>query len=251
MAAVPEVSYVYGIVSAGVRLAADTRGVGEPAAEVRLIRHENVAALVSSMDADRPLGLPDDLRAHFTVLNETAERMAVLPLRFGAVMADSETVVDELLAPHHDDFVASLDELDGYEQYLVKGRYPEDRALQEVLENNPEASRLCAEINDLGPDASHDQRVALGELVHACLETLRDSDTQVLLETLGAWTAAVELRDAASEQDAFQVAVLVTPDNAEKLEHAVSGLAREWRDRLAVRLIGPMAPYDFVIAPDA
>jgi hypothetical protein len=31
------------------------------------------------------------------------------------------------------------------------------------------------------------------------------------------------------------------------LERAVSELAKEWEGRVDVRLLGPMAPYDFVV----
>jgi len=247
---VSEVIYVYGIVPKQIRLPSDALGVGEPPAKVRLIQHGDVAALTSVMDAERSLGLPQDLRAHFTLLNDTAALGPVLPMRFGAVMPDERTVVDKLLALHHDEFVESLDELDGYGQYLVKGRYPQDDILREIIANNPEAARLCEEINRLPTDAAHDQRVALGELIHVCLETLRDQDTKLLLKTVSPWAAAVEVRDAASEQDSFQIAVLVTSEKGADFERSICKIAPEWRGRLGLQLIGPMAPYDFVLAPD-
>jgi hypothetical protein len=36
-----------------------------------------------------------------------------------------------------------------------------------------------------------------------------------------------------------------TPE--EELENAVSQLARDWHGRITVRVLGPMAPYDFAI----
>ncbi|MFD0558469.1 gas vesicle protein GvpL/GvpF [Stackebrandtia endophytica] len=245
-----DVVYVYGIVPDQGRLPDDTAGVGEPPATVSLIRHGAVSAVTSVMDADRPLGLPEDLRAHFTVLNDTAELGPVLPLRFGAVLPDEQTVVDKLLAPHHDAFVESLDELDGYGQYLVKGRYTQDDILREIIADNPEAARLCEEINRLPADETHDQRVALGELTHVCLEALRDQDTKLLLTTVDPWIAAAELRDAGTEQHAFHIALLATSENGVNLERAITEIADEWQGRVGLQLIGPMAPYDFVLAPD-
>jgi len=100
--------YVYGIVPQDVEATADARGVGDPPARVEVVRHEDIAALVSAIDVTKPLGRPEDLMAHQQLLDASSADAPVLPIRFGAVMADAEAVVNELLAPHHDEFAAAL-----------------------------------------------------------------------------------------------------------------------------------------------
>ena len=47
------------------------------------------------------------LRLHWRVLEEAAAPTTVLPVRFGTVMADDAAVVDDLLAPRHDELVCA------------------------------------------------------------------------------------------------------------------------------------------------
>lgn len=53
--------YVYGIVPADVETEEDAVGVCD--GPVRLVRHGDIAALVSDISVDRPLGKPVDLQA--------------------------------------------------------------------------------------------------------------------------------------------------------------------------------------------
>ncbi|MEW1847484.1 GvpL/GvpF family gas vesicle protein, partial [Nonomuraea angiospora] len=133
-------TYVYGIVPEDVQVSDDARGVAT--APVRLVRHGEIAALVSEVALERPLGTPDDLVAHQQLLDATAAEVPVLPLRFGAVLTNRQAVVDELLGPYHDEFLAALDELEGRAEFVVKGRYDERAVLMEVLNENVEAAQL-------------------------------------------------------------------------------------------------------------
>src|SRR5437879_5718571 len=92
--------YVYGVVPADVELGADLTGVGEDGGRVSLVRRGDVAALVSEVDVDRPLGRPEDLVAHERILDAVAAGAPVLPFRFGAVMTGTGEVGDELLDAH-------------------------------------------------------------------------------------------------------------------------------------------------------
>ena len=96
--------YVYGVVPADVEVQRNAKGVGDPPAKVDVIREGDIAALVSTVRYDDPLGRPEDLQAHAQLLDGTARVAPVLPLRFGAVMTDAESVADELLRDHHDEF---------------------------------------------------------------------------------------------------------------------------------------------------
>ncbi len=47
-------TYIYGLVPADVEVSEDVLGVGDPPGEVRLVRHGEIAALVSEVAAGRP-----------------------------------------------------------------------------------------------------------------------------------------------------------------------------------------------------
>ena len=90
--------YVYGILRGDIELEPGGTGVGDPPGEIRVVRHGGLAALVSDVDLDRPLGRPEDLMTHEELLDSSAAEVPVLPLRFGSVAASDEVVAAELLA---------------------------------------------------------------------------------------------------------------------------------------------------------
>jgi Gas vesicle synthesis protein GvpL/GvpF len=252
-AAAPERGcYVYGIVFQDVEPTDDASGVGDPPARVETVRHDGIAALVSEIDLTKPLGEPEDLMAHQELLDASAAEVAVLPLRFGAVLTSKEAVVEELLAPHCEEFTTALRELEGCSQYVVKGRYVEQAVLPEILSENPEAAELADEISKApDDDATRDVRIQLGEIISNAIAAKREADTRELGRILEPLCVASSVREPTHEQDAVHVALLVERSKQDDLEEAVADLARDWEQRVTVRLLGPMAPYDFTGAPPA
>ena len=243
--------YVYGIVPGDVETDPDARGVGDPPARVTVVMHDGIAALVSEINLNAPLGGPEDLLAHERLLDAAAAATPVLPLRFGAVVTNRDAVVDELLAPHRDEFSAALDQLEGHAEYVVKGRYEERAAVTEALSGNAEADRLRAEIREQPEDATRPQRIQLGEIVGQAVAARREADTGEIVEALTPHCASVVVREPTHELDAVHVAVLVENAKREELDRVVDEFADRWKDRVDFRLLGPLAPYDFVAPPAA
>ncbi|MEV4014676.1 GvpL/GvpF family gas vesicle protein [Nonomuraea angiospora] len=241
-------AYVYGIVPEDVQVSDEARGVGTPPAPVRLVRHGKLGALVSEVAIDRPLGTPDDLVAHQQLLDATAAEVPVLPLRFGAVLTNREAVVDELLAPHHDEFVAALDELEGRAEFVVKGRYDERAVLMEVLNENVEAAQLRDEIRGKPEAATREARIRLGEVINQAISAKREADTQAVLDRLTPLSVFTVVRDPSHERDAVHLALLIENDRQGELEEAVEEYSRLWAGRIELDLRGPLAPYDFVVS---
>jgi hypothetical protein len=238
--------YVYGIMPADIELTGDADGVGDPPGELRIVRSDDLAALVSDVDLTKPLGSPEDLQAHKQILDDTAADVPVLPLRFGAVLESEEAVTEELLKPHHDEFAAALDELDGRVQLVVRGRYEEDVILNEILTENPEAARMAEEIRGSDPDATRDVRIRLGEMISEAISAKRAEDIAELDDAMADMFVASVVRDPTHERDAVHVAFLVEADREDEFVQAVEELAKEWDGRIALRVLGPMAAYDFV-----
>ncbi|GAB3841758.1 GvpL/GvpF family gas vesicle protein [Dactylosporangium cerinum] len=238
--------YVYGIVPEDVETDPEAHGVGGESATVTVVRHGRIAALVTELDLDRPLGTPDDLLGHERLLDATAAVVPVLPARFGAVLADRQATVDELLAPNHDWFAAALRELEGKAEYVVRARYVEGAVLREVIESDPALERLRARIRDKPEETTRSERIALGEAINTAIDARRQADGGRVAQAIEPSAAGVIVRDAAGELDAANVAVLAETSREPELVQVVEGLARDWAGRVEVRLLGPLAPYDFV-----
>jgi hypothetical protein len=240
--------YVYGIIPGDVELKAAAQGVGEPPSEVRLLRHQDLAALVSDVDVDQQerLGRPEDLMAHEELLDSCSTDVPVLPLRFGSIVTDDDAVTGELLAEHYDEFKDALEELEGRAEYVIKGRYAEDVILREVLAENDEAVRLSEQIRDTGEDATRDIRIRLGEILSSAIADKRERDTAVVTDAMKGHAAATVVREPTHELDAVYAAFLVKTGEAAEVEKAMEKLARDWDGRVELRLLGPLAAYDFV-----
>lgn len=237
--------YVYGVLPADVELTPAAKGIGDR--DVGLVRRGQVAALVSEVDLDAAIGRPEDLTAHERLLDGAAAEVPVLPLRFGAVLADEQAVAEELLEANHDQFVVALNDLEGRVEYLVKIRYEERPVLTEILRENPEAARLRERIRGEPEERTREARMRLGELIDEGISTRRSMDTRRVVETLSPFSVAHNEREPTHREDAANVAFLVETAQRARFEKAVEEIAQDWRDRANVRLLGPLAPYDFVV----
>jgi ribosomal protein L14 len=242
--------YVYGILPGDVELTSAMTGVGDPPGEVRVVRSGDLAALVSEVDLSRAVGSPEDLAAHKEILDASAAGAPVLPMRFGAVVADEDAVAAELLDEHHDEFARALADLEGQAQYLVKGRYVEPAILHEVLSENRDAARLTDEIRGVSGDATREARIQLGEIINDAVIRKRENDTRALGEAMASHCEASLVRDPTHELDAVHVAFLVRVDQEKQIEQAVRDLGEQWDGRVELRLLGPMAAYDFIAATE-
>lgn len=237
--------YVYGLVNVETDLPADLKGVG-PSGRVRKIAHGQVAAIVSEIPGDRPLGTRDDLIAHEMVLDAVAASAAVIPLRFPAVMEEEGYVVGELLAAHQDDFLAVLADLEERVQFTLKGGYEQDAVLREVLEGDPKIRALLEDVRVVPEDASYRERVQLGEMVVRALEEMRSEDAALILARLEPKAVATVTSPPSRPEEVVNAAFLVDRERVQEFEAAVEEVGREYDGRVRLKLLGPLAPYDFV-----
>jgi hypothetical protein len=211
--------YVFGIVPSGAPV--PTPDETGPAAGLQLISCGEIAALVGRLPADVVrAGTP------------------VLPMRFGAVVADEEAVVSELLEPNRDEFTEALSALRGRVQYTVRVGYEEEPVLREVLAAHPEIRQLHGRPDDAA-------RMRLGELVVRALEQRRPAEASAILtEFVG--TADVRVREVTAPDEVLDVAFLVDAEQGAEFERHVEEVAARHAGRLRFRLVGPTAAYDFV-----
>lgn len=228
----PEV-HVFGVVHA------DTAGAP---AGARLIGHRELAALVSEAAGATPSAV---LREHWRILEEAAATTTVLPLRFGTVMPGDREVVDQLLAPAHDELVARLQELAGKVQLTVKAFYEQEALMRGVVETSPPVARLRERVRGLPEAAAYYERIRLGELVAAEVEKARERDAVLMLERLEPLACASSREPISHPEAAMSAAFLVERERVDAFSEAVARLAEEVAGRIRLRYVGPLPPYSF------
>lgn len=240
-----EARYVYGVVRAGTPVPTDLPA-GIAGAGVGLVTHGEVAAVVSTVDPDEPTARRADLVAHSGVLDGLAEHGPVLPVRFGSVLEDEAAVVRDLLAAEHDRLRAMLEDLAGHVQLSVRASYEEELVLAEVVAEHPDVAALRERTRDLPEDASYGDRIRLGELVSAAMESKREADGGALLAAVLPHCAGHRTRDGAGLAHLLEGSFLVHQDRRQAFEAALEGVAEGLHPRARVQLLGPLAPYDYV-----
>lgn len=235
-------TYVYGITAGShPALPKDTGGVGDPPRPVRLLKQGELAALVS----DAPEGLRPkrkELLAHSDVLAEAGEGGCVLPMRFGSVAPDDDTVAG-VLAERAEHYKERLTALDGKVEYNVKASHAEEAVLHRVLAGNPEL-RAMTEANRQAGGGSYEQRLQLGEMVAAAVKAQEAEDATDVQHTLQPAADAVSVGPDSSGW-LVNVSFLVDRDGAETFLTAVEQL-RSGHPHLELRVNGPLPPYSFV-----
>ncbi len=237
--------YVYGVVLAvDGRVPAGLSGIdGVP---VQTLVQGDVAAVVTEIVLERPAGRRADVVAHSAVLDTLATSGSVVPVQFGSVMPDGVSVIEDLLAPGEQQFVDLLEQLWGRVQFNLRATYHEAAVLAEVVAVDPEIADLRARTRDLPEESAYGERVRLGELVARAMEVKRADDAGVLLDALVPHVVAYEMRGGAGIDHLLDVALLVEAERTEELENHLEGLAEAVHERVRLRLVGPVAPYDFV-----
>ncbi|MEV7140158.1 GvpL/GvpF family gas vesicle protein [Streptomyces tauricus] len=233
--------YMYAIIRAAGPLPADARGVGSPAAPLRLIRRRRVAAVVS----EAPPALRArrrDLLAHQELLLRLSEQGPVLPMRFGMIAADEETVLARL-AVQEAEHLAALEHLSDGVEINVKA-LPAQHALARLVAEDKQVRRLRDEVRRRpGYEAS----LRLGQAVAAALESRAAEAGRRALGELAprarAVTSGPEVQGCV-----LNTSFLVGRGDSEAFRKAAERFAHTHRDRVELRLSGPLPCYSFVAA---
>ena len=237
--------YVYGVLAAADAASLTTTGVeGSP---VRAVQSGDIAALVSDV-AGGALAAAREVRAHWRVLEAVSAQTTVLPVRFGTVMEDDDAVCEQLLAPGAERLTALLQELDGRVQLTVRGTYAEDALLRDVVAGSPAIATLRERVRGVSEQAGYYERIRLGEMVAGEVQRRREADTAHALERLSPLAVAAREEPSGGPDAAFHFAFLVERERIDAFSGAVGDLMEELGDRVAVRYVGPLAPYSFADA---
>jgi hypothetical protein len=236
--------YVYGIVPAGAE-PPPGEGVGDPPGALRTVVEGHLAALVSPLAPDARTGTRGDLAAHDRVLGEALARTTVVPMRFGIVMDDEETVVEALLRRHEPELTELLSALEGHVQMTLRGYYLDDVLVREVVRADPAIARAHARLRGQPEVRTQGERIAIGQAVAAAAARRREADEHALLERVAPVVAEVRAEEPANERVAVNLQLLVHRDRRAELDALVGKISEEQSERMAFRYVGPIPPYSF------
>jgi Gas vesicle synthesis protein GvpL/GvpF len=238
--------YVYGVIPADAELGDLSRG-DRRTPEVQILEDGDLAAIVSMAGGDDEASVRDSVMAHARVLEAAVESAPVVPMRFGMVFPDEDTVRAELLEARHDQLARWVQALEGHVQVTLKVLYHEDALLRDIVAGNRKIARLRDATRGRDDDpAAYNDRVKLGELVNSAIEQQRQRDGAEILERLEPLAARSASEPPEKEYMALNAPFLIERQRLPEFEETLEQVAQERADRMTFRLLGPMPAYHFV-----
>ena len=236
-------SYVYCVTRASHPLPLHGAvGVGEHAPAFRLVREQDLVAVVS----DAPAHLRAkrrDLVKHDAVIGRVYAAGTVLPMRFGMIAPDDEAVRMELRsgARRYDEL---LSRINGHVELNVKGVHAEEALLRDVLLQNDGLRAQKHALRAAG-GGCHQDKVAFGEQVAAAVAERSARDAGQVIARLQPHAARVR-RGPPVDGCFVNVSFLVASGARPDFDGALSRLRGELPGYASVELYGPLPPYSFV-----
>lgn len=233
--------YAYGVIRGGQPLPEGCRGVGAAPSPVRLLRRGRLAAVVS----DAPENLRArrrDLMAHQELLSALAARGPLIPMRFGMVSPDEETLMREI-AGSEPETAAHLERLAGRCEMNVKASVVED-GLASLVREDANVRRLREQVRT---KPGYEANLRLGEAVSAGLTRRAALAAEEAVRTLA--PMSVDRTDGAEAADCVRsTSFLVDQDQLDAFRAAVEDLAARHSLQAELRLTGPLPCYSFAAA---
>ncbi|MFF7340489.1 GvpL/GvpF family gas vesicle protein [Streptomyces sp. NPDC008163] len=233
--------YVYAITRAGTVLPPGQGGVGGPPARLRTVRRGRLAAVVSDAPPDLR-ARRRDLLAHQDLLLRLMDEGPVLPMRFGMVAPDLDTVERQLAAGEHG-HVAALKRLAGCHEINVKALAAEGALADVVAEDGTVRTLREAARRRPGYEAS----LRLGEAVAAALARRAGEAGRRVLRELTPRARAVAAGPEV-QGCALNVSFLVEREAGDAFLAEARRFAAGNRGHVELRLAGPLPCYSFVSA---
>jgi hypothetical protein len=235
--------YVYGVVR-GDGTAPAVEGIA--GAPLELVGAGEVAALTSVAPGEYLEAGREDLLAHSRVLEATLEHGTVLPMRFGVVVPDDQTLRDRLLEGHREELLAQLAEMEGKVEFALKGLYEEEAILRELVTQDREIGYLRNEIAGKSEAATYYERIRLGELIAAAFAARQEEDSAKFAEELRPHAVAVRVGEPVHERMAVNASFLVERKGLAKFDRAVDAIGKREAGLIRFRVTGPLPPHSFV-----
>lgn len=234
--------YVYGIMRARDAASAVDKAKGRP---LDAIDHDGLSALVAEVPDSELRMRRDNIVGHADVLQSAFESGPVLPVRFGTVVNDAETLKRDVLVPQAELLEGRLATLEGKAEMQVKAIYAEEPLLRSVLERDPALARSVQRTQGLPAAATHFERIRIGEAVAGAVQSRGAADAEVLLRVLTPFAVAHVVSRPNHERSVLNAAFLVETSRLEDFDQAVEAVSVQRAPEIEFKLIGPLPPYSF------
>lgn len=235
--------YLYGILPEPISENLELEGLDKQPVHTHQV--DQVVFLYSQAQQARYLASRKNLLGHERVLEQMMEMgyRNVLPLRFGLVIEDWETVRQQLITPYSQNLVQLFKKLTGHREVGVKVFWDMNAELEMLMQEN---TNLRHERDRLeGKSLSMEEVVAIGQAIDTAMGDRKASVIDVFQTTLNDMAVEVVENDPMTDAMIYNAAYLIPWDAEEAFSEKVEELDHHFEGRLRIRYNNFTAPFNF------
>lgn len=242
-------TYIYCILpAAAARASVSSPGTSSPGVQgeaPRLLLAGDLAAAVSdAYEAQYDIHY-ETILAHEAVVEDVMQHADVLPLRFGTV-ANSDREIQDLLYDRRSDLWEQLNRIHGCVEFGLKVLWKQEWLLARILAQDEAIRALRIALEGVEPHERFHERLQLGQLTVQAVERESARLAQHVMEEFEPLARATIVNPPLTEMMALNAAFLVSRDQVGAFEARERELAARGAGNLAIKLAGPLPPYNFV-----
>ena len=254
----PGGKYLYCIIRCGEeRVFADAVPIGRWGGQVYTVPVNGLALVISNSPEREYESTRVNLLDHARVLEQVMEEFTILPVRFGTVSRPTLGAADEslsslqgvqkVLRKRRQEFDQLLAEMEGKVELGLKALWRDDKAIfEEILAENPTLLKRRNALARKPAAAVRVEGLHLGEMVKEALDQKRAAEATRLLAPLRQIASRTIEHQVVVDRMIASAAFLVDRGRQEEFDQAVNRLDGELGERVTLKYVGPVPPYNFV-----
>ena len=241
--------YLYCIIPCSDNRTFDADVIGNGGGVVHTVPHNGLAAVVSDSPVTQYESTRRNMMAHEKAIERVMKEFTLLPVRFGTITDSPSPIQDiqKLLGSRFEEFQKLLKDMEDKVELGLKAFWRDEKAIfEEIVAENADIRRLRNSLSGKSPEATHFDRVRLGEMVKEALNRKRAKEAAKILLPLRRIAHSVRENEALGDRMVVNAAFLVNKSKEPEFDDAVSRLEEQFSERVAFKYIGLAPPYNFV-----
>jgi hypothetical protein len=188
-----------------------------------------------------------NLLTHEKVLEQTMDAgfRVLLPLRFGLVVKDWETIMSQLINPHKDQLNQLFQKLAGKREVSIKIFWDAKAELQTMMESHQDLKQQRDNME--GKKLSMEEVIQIGQLIEINLLARKQAVIEVFSQELNPFAQEIVVSDPMTEEMIYNAAFLIPWESESEFSERVEVIDQKFGDRLRIRYNNFTAPYTFAL----
>ena len=201
--------------------------------------------LYSEARQEKYLASRRNLLTHEKVLEQTMDAgfRVLLPLRFGLVVKDWETIMSQLINPHKDQLNQLFQKLAGKREVSIKIFWDAKAELQTMMESHQDLKQQRDNME--GKNLSMEEVIQIGQLIEVNLLARKQAVIEVFSQELNPFAQEIVVSDPMTEEMIYNAAFLIPWESESEFSKRVEVIDQKFGDRLRIRYNNFTAPYTF------